>query len=715
MLYPQQNDKRNLLDLSGFWDFKLDPDEVGEAGGWFNGLSTPRSIAVPGSWNEQFQDTRDYMGMAWYACQVYVPGGWQGQRLFIRVGSANYAAKVWVNGTPVGWHEGGHLPFVFDITNQVNVDRPNTIAIQVENYLTPTRVPAGNVSGGGGTAGFMRNYPATTFDFFPYAGLQRPVILFAVPPTHIEDVTVVTDIDGSDGVVTVTVVQQGDAQNGQVQLNDDDISLTADLSFEGDTAQTVLTVPKARLWSPDDPFLYHLTICLTNQPTNQLIDRYTLDIGIRTIAVKGDQVLLNGQPIFMKGFGKHEDFPVAGRGQFNPLIVKDHALLKWMGANSYRTSHYPYAEEQMMMADRDGLLIIDEIPAVSLHFDDGQENMQTRLKMCQQQLDELIGRDKNHPSVIAWSIANEPFPPDMIKRFMGGGQAAELDPATTDFFQTLYDQARQRDPSRLVTLVGVMGGPVEWLAPADVVLINRYWGWYMQGGQLDAGAEFLAQELDGLYETLKKPMIVSEFGTDTIAGMHSDPPEMWSEEYQVEFIRRYLDVAAERPFMAGMHIWNFADFKTAQGINRAGGLNQKGVFTRDRRPKMAAHFLRQRWTQPGSDKPAQVSAANAGETNLPSFAEALAGVAHRLDGQRPGVTTAIKFVLNGEGAYRLFIEDGRTRIEPGDGEAAATLTMQPDDAVKLMAGKLNAMVLITTGRLKAEGDMQALMLLQGMA
>ena len=106
----------------------------------------------------------------------------------------------------------------------------------------------------------------------------------------------------------------------------------------------------------------------------------------------------------------------------------------------------------------------------------------------------------------------------------------------------------------------------------------------------------LAQQLDSLHQTLGKPIVISEFGADTIPGIHSDPPEMWTEEYQVELLRRYLDVAVERPFVVGLHVWNFADFKTGQSVGRVGGMNHKGVFTRDRRPKMAAHFLRERWT-----------------------------------------------------------------------------------------------------------------------
>ncbi|MCB0128990.1 MAG: hypothetical protein KDE58_42280, partial [Caldilineaceae bacterium] len=130
-----------------------------------------------------------------------------------------------------------------------------------------------------------------------------------------------------------------------------------------------IEVANAKLWGPGHPHLYPLTVTLHDNDT--VLDRYTLDIGIRTIAVAGDQLLLNGEPIFLKGFGKHEDFPIHGRGMNLPVAVRDASLFHWLGANSYRTAHYPYAEEAMDLADREGILIIDEIPAVSLQFGDG--------------------------------------------------------------------------------------------------------------------------------------------------------------------------------------------------------------------------------------------------------------------------------------------------------------------------------------------------------
>ncbi|MBN2394348.1 MAG: beta-glucuronidase [Anaerolineae bacterium] len=713
MLYPQQNDTRNLRDLSGFWDFKLDPDDVGEDEGWFNGLCEPRTIAVPASWNELFQDTRDYLGTAWYASEFYVPQSWHEQTIFLRVGSANYAAKVWINGQYVGEHQGGHLPFAFEITDHITLDKPNVVAIMVEGKLTPTRVPPGNVERGGMGA-FMSGYPNTSFDFFPYTGIQRPVILYAVPKTRIEDITVVTEIEDTNGVVKVAVKQTSQSGRGKAVLDGENGALTADLSFVDGVASAEITVPDVHLWSTEDPYLYALTVTLTDGETT--IDRYTLDVGIRTISVEGERILLNGKPIYLTGFGRHEDFPIHGRGLNIPLIVKDYALLKWIGANSYRTSHYPYSEEQMVMADRAGILVIDEIPAVGLQFEDSEENIQTRLTMCKQQMQELVARDKNHPSVVMWSVANEPMPPDMMRRFMGGGDNAEdnaKEARGTAFFQEMFDLTRALDSSRLVTLVGVMGGPLDWLSLADAVCINRYWGWYSQSGQIDTGAEFLAQELDGLHEQLGKPIIITEFGADTIAGAHSDPPEMWTEEYQTEFLRAYLDVAAERPFVAGLHVWNFADFKTGQGTRRAMGLNMKGVFTRDRRPKMAAHLLRERWTRPDRfDKPVRSDVTNS-ETETPPILAALSAVVQQLDSKYPGTTATLKFALGADGIYRIVIEDGRCHAEQGDGDATATITMKLEDAVKLMSGQLNPMIAMTTGKIKVSGDIKVLMLLQG--
>ncbi|HSN78606.1 MAG TPA: beta-glucuronidase [Anaerolineae bacterium] len=589
MLYPIQNNVRNKLDISGIWDFKTDPDGIGEAEGWANGLSGSRPMAVPGSWNEQYNDLFDYLDLAWYVKGVYVPSSWQGQRIFLRVGSAVYFGVVYVNGVKVGSHEGGHLPFAFEITDQIRWGEENVVAISVENELKPSRVPSGNMPGS--DMSMFMSTPKTTYDFYPFAGIHRPVVLYSVPQTYIEDVTVVTTIEPEAQVKVTVKLNTAVSGQGSVQLVGGDAVFKADLLFAGGVAEATLPVAGARLWSDKDPYLYDLTVATEG-------DRYSLKVGIRTIAVDGGKILLNGQAVKLNGFGRHEDFIASGKGLNLPLVVKDYQLMRWTGANSYRTSHYPYSEEEMQMADREGFLIIDEIPAVSLQMAD-EANGPERLRMCLRQIEEMIARDKNHPAVVMWCVANEPMPKGFAVGAMGESNLAmeEANVPGKVFLEREIARARELDPTRLVTIVTVMGGPQSWMEKCDVVCMNRYWGWYTLGGQLDIARLKLAEELDQVWERWGKPIIMTEFGADTVPGFHGHPNVMWTEEYQADYIRFHLEAADEREFVAGMQVWNFADFAAVQSLMRVGGINHKGIFTRVRTPKMAAHVLREFWVK----------------------------------------------------------------------------------------------------------------------
>lgn len=588
-LFPLQNEVRNAMNISGIWKFKKDSLNQGEHNDWEQGLSDTRSIAVPGSWNDQFTDSRDYLGYAWYEKDTYIPAAWKNERIFIRVGSANYMAKVWVNGQPVGMHEGGNLPFAFEITSLVTYDAANRISIQIENILKPDRVPVG----GDAEGAVFSSFPKANFDFFPFAGLHRDVWIYSLSKeSSIQDVRVVTGFSGSTGKMDVLVKKEGNVNFAKLIVSGNGNTIESNLEFSGDEGVATMEISQVRLWDTKDPFLYQVEVILGEE--KQPIDNYTMETGIRTIAVNENEILLNGKPVFLKGFGKHEDFPIFGRGTANPVIIKDFALLKWTGANSFRTSHYPYDEEFMRMADREGFLVINEIPAVGLYFHGNPEHLQKRTELSKQYIRELIARDKNHPSVIMWCVANEPFPRDMS---INNPQGREAEPQSIAALGAAIAEVRKNDSTRLAVLVGVMGGPTEWLELSDVMLINRYYGWYTHVGDLAAGLNILNMELDGLHKKFKKPIMVTEFGADTYPGMHSVQAEMFTEEFQVEFIKGYLDIADSKPFVTGMHVWAFSDFKTGQGIIRFGGINYKGVFTRDRQPKAAATYLRQRWSE----------------------------------------------------------------------------------------------------------------------
>ncbi len=581
MLYPQSNLFRQTIDLSGLWDFRFDSEDQGTGGGWPEGLDDTRPIAVPASWNDQFADWRDYLGPAWYQTRFALPWGWDQHRVNLRFGSVNYLAQVWLNGVRLGEHEGGHLPFAFDVTEHMR-SNGNLLVVRVDGTLAPNRVPPGNIplastDEDGETTPFPSGpfgaFPDTSFDFFPFCGIHRPVLLTATPQGGIDDLTIVTHIDGSAGLVRVRL-EAGEAAAARLTLR----GHGTDVSTEVDpTQEAVLTVADAALWSPDAPNLYDLRAELLQD--GQVYDRYSLPVGIRTVAVDGDALLLNGQPITLTGFGRHEDFPITGRGLVPAVIVKDYALLKWVGANSFRTSHYPYSEQMMNLADRLGFLVIDETPAAGLYF--RQDGLERRTELCRQYTRELIDRDKNHPSVILWNLANEP---DDSTR-----------PAAKEVFHELYSLAKSLDPTRPVTIVSYVGVAEESLEFCDVVCLNRYRGWYTQMGQLDKACALLSSELDQVHDKFPKPLLLTEFGADTVPGHHAQPPEMFSEEYQAEMLTRYVELLNSKPFVVGHHVWNMCDFKTGQAVHRFGGMNLKGVFTRDRRPKLAAHRLRELW------------------------------------------------------------------------------------------------------------------------
>jgi beta-glucuronidase len=577
MLYPQSNRFRQLFDLSGFWEIRFDPENAGEALGWKAGFSDGRPIAVPASWNEQFAELRDYLGLAWYQTLFELPGRIQSHRSFLRFGSVNYLANVWLNGVWLGQHEGGHLPFEFEVTDLLRSDA-NLLVLCVDGSLAPDRVPPGNVHRNPQDRFAELNYPDGSFDFFPYCGIHRPVLLYSTHRASLSDLTIKTDIEGDTGLVHVQL-QRDEAVPARAYLTLQGSSEPVQAEIEmGAQSEILLRVPRADFWSPGSPNLYQLTVELESE--GQRFDRYTIPVGIRTVQVDGDRLLLNGQPVYLKGFGRHEDFPVVGRGLLPALIVKDYALMQWVGANSFRTTHYPYSEQMMDLADRLGFLVIDETPAVGLFFD--EPGLERRLRLCRQYTQELIQRDKNHPSVIAWSLANEPH---------------SWRPAAKPFFRDLYDLARELDTTRPVTVVTHVGVEEESFEFLDFLCLNRYYGWYSEPGELELGCQKLSAELDALYTRYHKPLILSEFGADTVAGCHAQPPEMFSEEYQAEMLTRYIEVLRTKPFVVGEHIWNLCDFKTGQSVRRVGGLNLKGVFTRDRKPKMAAHRLRQLWQQ----------------------------------------------------------------------------------------------------------------------
>ena len=589
MLRPQDTSTRERKNLNGLWQFALDLEGQGRTDRWFAGpLADAREMAVPASFNDIAADAavRDYFGDVWYQRTVWVPRGWEGQRIVLHFESATHRATVWVNETEVVSHEGGYTPFEADITDYVTPGQEVRITALVNNTLHWQSIPPGVIEDT--PAGKRQLY---WHDFFNYAGIHRNVWLYATNPAHFTDVTLTTDLDGADGVIGyATEVENADAFETKVILRNAEGQEVA----TGSGTSGTLTVPNVHKWAPGDGYLYDLELQLLDGET--VVDSYRQRVGVRTVKVDGIKFLINGEPVYFTGFGKHEDVPVIGKGHNDAYLLHDFELLKWIGANSFRTSHYPYAEDVIDYADRQGIVLIDETAAVGLNmglgggifggqgyvtFSPATANDATR-EVHAQAIRELIARDKNHPSVVLWSIANEPE---------SDTEGAE------NYFRPLFDVAREADPSRPVGFVNVMLAPHGKCRVSqfgDVLMLNRYYGWYVNTGDLE-GAELAWEEELTAWAGEGKPIIITEYGADTYPGLHSIAAgSPWSEEYQIEYLEMNHRVFDRIDAVVGEQMWNFADFATTSGIMRVGG-NKKGAFTRDRQPKAAAHYLRSRW------------------------------------------------------------------------------------------------------------------------
>ncbi|XP_037915442.1 beta-glucuronidase-like isoform X1 [Hermetia illucens] len=594
LLYPRESETREVRSLDGIWNFvKSEKYSVtqGIREHWYkNDLSRVRKtipMPVPASYNDigEDADLRDHVGTVWYDRRFFIPKHWQKeQRVWIRFGSVHYDAHVWVNGVQVLQHEIGHLPFEAEISNVVKYGEENLITVLCDNALLKTTVPQGNILEKATDDGvtLIQSY---SFDFFNYAGIHRSVVIYTTPKLYIEDVTVTTDLSERKGIVQYEVKINGDKGNWltyvKVNLRNKEGDVVS-TTKSGSDLQGVLIVDNVKPWwpylmHPEYGYLYTLEISLCNEE-QQDIDIYRLKVGIRTLAWDKSRFLINGEPVYFRGFGRHEDADIRGKGLDLALLTKDFNLIKWIGANSYRTSHYPYSEESMQFADEHGIMIIDECPSV-----DTEHYGQALLDKHESSIEQLIHRDKNHPSVVMWSIANEPR--------TASGQADAYFERVANFTKTL-------DNTRPITAaIATPAWDDKAAKHLDIISFNRYNGWYSNPGHLDMVTQHVVEEADSWHKRHDKPVLMSEYGADTLEGYHSLPEFVWSEEYQSKILSQHFkafDLLRKHDWFIGEFVWNFADFKTAQGVTRAGG-NKKGIFTRNRHPKAAAHLLRQRY------------------------------------------------------------------------------------------------------------------------
>jgi beta-glucuronidase len=567
---------RTSISLDGTWNAIVDPLGTGAGGAMCKNakpkdsrdlveynFDTAGTLNVPGDWNTQRENLMFYEGSVWYE-KSFSYKMREHTRVFAYFGAANYRASVCVNGEKVGEHQGGFTPFNFEVTANLH-DGANFIVVEVNDQRAANGVPG----------------PST--DFWNYGGLTRGVSLVEVPDTFIQDYFIQL-AKGSQSEIAGWVKLDGTAgASQQVSIEIPEAGIKQTVTTDGQGYADFHFPANLELWSPENPKLYQVNLSTSG-------DSVTDQIGFRTIETRGAQILLNGKPIFLRGVSMHEEAPFKGGRIFSP--EDDEILLKWakeLGCNYVRMAHYPYNEAMNRLADKMGILVWSEIPVWQrVAFDDP-----AALQNAEDELRDMIARDRNRASVIFWSVSNEtPVTPERLV-----------------FLKTLIDDARALDPTRLITSAtnhviftppDTMSLPDPLADLLDVVGVNEYVGWYATPTAEGAGhQQMLAPEdCDHLQWNLPtdKPIVISEFGAEAPYGNHGDAATRWTEEYQANFFAHQLAMLDRIPSLAGMSPWVLMDFRSPRrylaGIQDFH--NRKGLIS-DRGQRKQAFYVLQKY------------------------------------------------------------------------------------------------------------------------
>lgn len=611
LLYPVESETRQIQSLDGIWQFRLDEDGVGESERWFAMPSLPEPaipMPVPSSYNDITQNItiRRYIGWAWYGRDFFLHN--TASRWVLRFGAANYETQVWVNGQQAMNHSGGHLPFECDITSFIPSDVKSSkvrVVVAVNNTLTPTTIPPGELVIHNPTYRELE----TSFDFFNYAGIDRSVVVYSTSKIYVDDIFIETlsiDFDSQhiakSAILNYTLTIGGTNQTNDLSARVELLDANGIAVANSTNFQSSLTVNKPNLWQPcgmnhthpctEETYLYTLQVTIYNDASQKdIADIYRLHhVGIRTIRWTDSKFYINERPFYFHGTDPIGESEIRGTGFDSVITTKHFNLYGWLHANAFRTSPHPYPEEFYFMADRFGIVIIDQTTASGFHS--AKYYSATTLEHHKQVTQAMINRDKNHPSVVMWCLANEP--------------QCNL-PETKPYFSSLVNFTKPIAAGRPLTLVTDLGPSSDvCIELFDIISINRYAGWYDQCGRLDQVPDLLLKDFTSWRSAYpKKPLLISEFGADTITGLHNDPSFMFTEDYQRDFYATYHSVFdqisslihPDTGYFIGEFPFTMYDYNTEQSVKRVGGQNKKGLFTQQRQPKAAAFLIQNRYQQ----------------------------------------------------------------------------------------------------------------------
>ena len=566
---------RQAMSLNGDWHYLVDVQEEGyydyrmnpTRWGFFNNAKPQRpedlieydfdaapTMRVPGDWNTQDERLFFYEGTVWLQRYFTIDNGQlimdnsavnlQDRRALLYFGAVNYDCHVYVNGKKAGHHIGGFTPFNFDVTDLLHVGR-NFVIVKVDNKRSASAVPT------------------QIFDWWNYGGITRDVMLLSVAPTYIESYSLSLkskDERGKMREIGFSAKLNHKEAGREITLSIPELKLKQKFVTDANgnvSSKFIVQSSKLSLWSPENPKLYHVDLTLDGETLSD-------EIGFRTIETRGKQILLNGEPIFLKGISMHEEKPNGG-GRANSTDDA-RTLLSWakeLGCNFVRLAHYPHNEYMVREAERMGILVWSEIPC---YWTIDWKNKAT-YQNAQQQLTDMIARDKNRANIIIWSIANETPHSQERDAFLG----------------KLATYARTLDSTRLISMAMEVTGAANYVNRlqdnmnkyVDVVSFNQYVGWYRDVND----APKMRWEIP--YD---KPVIISEFGGGAKYGLHGAKNQRWTEEFQENLYRENLAMIDKIDGLAGTTPWILKDFRSPRRVltgiqdyyNRKGLVSDKG-------------------------------------------------------------------------------------------------------------------------------------------
>ncbi len=574
----QNVDSRTKTSLNGDWKIIIDPYDNGfysfhlheRKDGFFMdrkqkhpwelieyNFDKSESLKVPGDWNSQKEKLFYYEGSIWYR-KTFTSKPDKNKKYFIRFGAVNYICSVYLNGEKLGSHEGGFIPFEFEVSEYLKQE--NSLIVRVENVRKPDRVPTINT------------------DWWNYGGITRDVDLIETSQVFLKDYFIQLSSDKSDEIQGwVQLSEPSDSKKITIEIPE----LKFKKSIKTDkTGRASFAAPlTAQLWTPDNPKLYKIQLTFNDEVIED-------QIGFRTIQTKGTDILLNGEPVVLKGICIHEEAPFGSGRAFSKEEAR--TLLTWakeMNCNYVRLAHYPHNRHMTKMADEMGLMVWSEIPVYwTIQFDNDEV-----YKKAEQQLKEMISRDKNRASIVIWSMANE----------------TPLGNERTKFISDLAAKTKELDPTRLTSAALLVWGDKNdpYLKNIDdplgqyldVLAINEYVGWYEGAPEKCDSIEWKSK--------YNKPLIISEFGGGALYNHHGTKNERWTEDYQSEIYRYQVKMFETIPMLKGISPWILKDFRSPRRLlpEIQDNFNRKGLISEEGQKKEAYFIMKEFYGSTPSD------------------------------------------------------------------------------------------------------------------